>query len=166
MANPGMPLIAIEESGKYYVEAAIDEKLVNKIKQGMAVEIVADSHLKMQSNVQQVLPSIDSLSRTFLIKVSFPSGQSRSGLFVRLKIPVGKREVILVPQKAIVRKGQLTGVYAVDNQGMVTYRLVRTGMIHAGGTEIISGLTPNDRLITDGIERAIDGGIITGSATR
>ncbi len=163
MANPGMPLMAIEESGNYYVEAAVDERFRSKVKQGMAVEIISDNPLKVQNGtIYQVLPSIDSLSRTFLIKVSFPSGQSRSGLFVRLKIPVGKKEVILVPQKAIVQKGQLTGVYAVDNQGIVTYRLVRTGMVHANGLEIISGLTSNDRLITEGIERAMDGGIITG----
>jgi hypothetical protein len=37
MANPGMPLIAIEESANYYIEAPIDERLRNKVKQGMVV---------------------------------------------------------------------------------------------------------------------------------
>lgn len=163
MANPGMPLLAIEESGNYYVEAAIDERLRNKVKQGMEVEIILDNPLKVQrGTVQQVLPPIDSLSRTFIIKVSFPHEHSRSGLFVRVKIPVGKKEIILVPQKAVIHKGQLTGVYAVDSNGIVTYRLVRTGTAYADKIEIIAGLTSNDRLITEGIERAIDGGIIAG----
>ncbi|MEN6622380.1 MAG: efflux RND transporter periplasmic adaptor subunit [Smithella sp.] len=163
MANPGMPLIAIEESGNFYVEAAIDERLRDKVKQGMMVELILDNPLNVQhGTIQHVLPPIDSLSRSFIIKVSFPHEHSRSGLFVRVKIPVGKKEVILVPQKALVHKGQLTGVYAVDNQGIITYRLVRTGMVYANDMEIISGLTSNDRLITEGIERAIDGGIIAG----
>lgn len=166
MANPGMPLIAIEESGSYYVEAAVDERLRNAIKPGMAVDILIGSTPTAYSGtIRQVLPSIDSLSRTFMIKVSFPHKQSRSGLFARIKIPVGKKEAMLVPQKAIVRKGQLTGVYAVDDHGKVTYRLVRTGMNYAEGTEVISGLTSKDKLITDGIERAIDGGIIAGGTT-
>lgn len=163
MANPGMPLIAIEESGNFYVEAAIDERLRDKIKQGMAVDVILDNPLKVQrGTIQHVLSPIDSLSRTFIIKVSFPHEQSRSGLFVRVKIPVGKKEIILVPQKAVIHKGQLTGVYAVDSHGIITYRLVRTGIVYANGIEILSGLTSNDRLITEGIERAIDGGIITG----
>jgi RND family efflux transporter MFP subunit len=163
MANPGMPLLVIEESGSYYVEAAIDERLRNTIIPGMAVEIITDSPAGAQSGtIRRVLPSIDSISRTFTIKVSFSYGQSRSGLFVRIKIPIGKKEVILVPEKAIVRKGQLTGVYAVDNHGVVTYRLIRTGMTYADGTEVISGLTLHDIFIAAGVERAIDGGIISG----
>jgi hypothetical protein len=72
----------------------------------------------------------------------------------------------MVPEQAIVQKGQLTGVYAVDGQGIITYRLVRKGNTSSGGTEILSGLTVNDRIITAGIEKVIDGGVITGEKTK
>jgi hypothetical protein len=39
-------------------------------------------------------------------------------------------------------------------------------MVYANNIEIISGLTTNERLITDGIERAVDGGIIAGGTPR
>jgi HlyD family secretion protein len=87
-------------------------------------------------------------------------------LFARVRIPVGKRETILVPERAIVQKGQLAGVYAVDGQGIVTYRLVRKGNASTDGTEILSGLTGNDRIITAGIEKVTDGGMITGEKTK
>jgi len=83
-----------------------------------------------------------------------------------VRIPVGKRETILVPEQAIIQKGQLTGVYAVDGQGIVTYRLVRKGNASAGGTEILSGLKVNDRIITAGIEKVIDSGVIMGEKTK
>jgi RND family efflux transporter MFP subunit len=156
-------LLAIEENGSSYVEVAVDERLRNKIKTGMDAEILLDNAGQRQHRtIRQVLPAIDSLSRTFIIKVGLQDVQSRSGLFVRVRIPVGQKEVILVPEKAIVQKGQLTGVYVVDDHGVVTYRLIRTGMVYADGTEIISGLALGDRVITDGIERAKDGGIVAG----
>jgi RND family efflux transporter MFP subunit len=163
MANPGMPLLSIEENSSSYVEVSVDERLRNKIKPGMYSEIRLDGAGEQQRGIiRQVLPSIDSLSRTFIVKIGFKDMPSRSGLFVRVRIPVGKKEIILVPEKAIVQKGQLTGVYLVDDRGVVTYRLIRTGITYADGTEIISGLTVGDRIITEGIEQAKDGGIITG----
>jgi RND family efflux transporter MFP subunit len=167
MANPSMPLLSIEQDGSFYVEAAADERLRNKIKTGMAADILWDNSTGQErGSIRQVLPAIDSLSRTFIIKVGLKERQSRSGLFVRVRIPVGKKEVMMVPEKAIVQKGQLTGVYVVDDHGVVTYRLIRTGMTYTAGTEIISGLAAGDKVITEGVERAKDGGIITGGAAR
>jgi len=164
MASPGMPLLVIEESGSFYVEAAVDERLRDKIKAGMEAELLADSAgLSQRTTVRQVLTSIDPLSRTFVIKIDPGSLAARSGLFVRVRIPVGKKEALAVSSGAIVQKGQLTGVYAVDDhRGTVTYRLIRTGPSYAGHTEVLSGLVAGDRVITEGVERAQDGGVIAG----
>ena len=167
MASPGMPLIVIEERGSFHVEAAVDERLRDKIKTGMAAEVFQDSAGSgKRGTIRQVMPAIDAHSRTFIIKIGIKDAPSRSGLFVRVRIPVGKKEVVMVPDKAIVRKGQLTGVYAVDDHSVVTYRLIRTGAAYAEGQEIISGLASGERVITDGIERAKDGGLIKGGAAQ
>jgi len=48
----------------------------------------------------------------------------------------------------------------VDGQGLVTYRLVRTGKSYDGQLEILSGLKPGDRIIVDGVLKAVDGGLV------
>ena len=167
MVSPGVPLLVIEGGGGSYIEASIDAGLGDKVKTGMTVEAVVETiNEPIAGTIREVFPSVDPLSRTFTIKVGLKDARPRSGLFARIRIPVGKREAILVPNQAIVRKGQLTGVYVVDSQGIVTYRLIRTGNTSAGGTEILSGLTVNDRVITSGIERVTDGGILTGGKTK
>jgi RND family efflux transporter MFP subunit len=161
MATPGMPLLIMEGGGGFHIEAAVDESLGDKIKTGMAVDISVDKMKRpVHGMVREIFPVVDSQSRTFIIKVGFKDNQTKSGRFVRIKVLLGTREALLVPGKAVVKKGQLTGVYAVDEQGMITYRLVRTGMSYSGGTEILSGLNPQDRVIIDGVERVVDGGII------
>jgi multidrug efflux pump subunit AcrA (membrane-fusion protein) len=87
-------------------------------------------------------------------------------MFVRVRIPVGKKEAIVVPAVSVVEKGQLTGVYSVDDKGVISYRLVRAGATYAGRTEILSGLSPGERLIVEGVERAEDGGVLAGGITR
>jgi len=167
MATPGMPLLVIEGGGNSYIEVFIDASLGAKIKTGMVVEAIVETMDRpLPGMVREVFPSVDPLSRTFTVKVEIRNVSLRSGLFTRVRIPVGKREAILAPDRAIVQKGQLTGVYAVDDQGIVTYRLVRKGNTSAGGTEILSGLTVNDRIITAGIDKGIDGGMLTGEKTK
>lgn len=163
MAAPGMPLLMIEEDGNYYVEAALDERWRTKVKPGSpAGVILASTGPEEQGFVRQVLPAIDPLSRTFIVKIGLKNSHLRSGLFARIRIPVGQMEALTVPEKAIVMKGQLTGVYVVDKQGVVTYRLIRAGRMAAAGVEVISGLAPGEDVITQGIERARDGGRLAG----
>ena len=167
MASPGMPLLVIEQSGSFYVEAAVDERLAGKIKPGMEAELIVESAgQSLRTTVRQVLTSIDPLSRTFVVKIHPGDIAARSGLFVRVRMPVGKKEAIVVPSGAVVHKGQLTGVYAVDDRGTITYRLVRAGAAYGGNTEILSGLVAGDRVIVGGVERAQDGGVIAGGKTK
>ncbi|HEX8949532.1 MAG TPA: efflux RND transporter periplasmic adaptor subunit, partial [Dissulfurispiraceae bacterium] len=167
MAVPGMPLLTVENNSAFTVEANLDESLSPKLRTGMAVDVMVDSiGRNINGRIAELVPSVDPMSRTFLVKVEIRDGIRnsglRSGLYAKVRIPTGRKEAIVVPEKAVVEKGQLTGVYAVDSQGIVAYRLVRTGKKYGDSVEILSGINPNDRIITDGISRAVDGGIIAG----
>jgi len=163
MATPGMPLLVLEGGGSSYIEVSMDAGIGPAVKTGMPVEAEVDTMPRpLAGTIKEVFPAIDPASRTFTAKIGFKNANPRSGLFARVRIPIGKKEAVLVPERAIIRKGQLTGVYAVDDQGLVTYRLVRTGKSFAAGTEILSGLKARDRIITSGVEKVVDGGIISG----
>ena len=54
----------------------------------------------------------------------------------------------------------------LDSQGIVTYRLIRKGNSFSGGTEILSGLRVNDKIIIDGVEHVVDGGVIEGGKVK
>jgi RND family efflux transporter MFP subunit len=162
MASPGMPLLTIESDEAMYVETAVDESLTGKVKAGLPAEVRVDSLQKtLKGTVREVVPAVNPGSRTFIVKISVEATGLRSGLFTRVRIPLTRRTALLIPEASVVTKGQLTGVYAVDAKGVVTYRLVRTGKVFANGIEVLSGLEPGERIITAGVEKASDGGVIT-----
>lgn len=165
MAVPGMPLLTIEDTSAYRIEVNVDEKFSGMIRAGMEVKIGIESLAgDIKGEISDVVQAIDPGSRSFLVKIALKKEgpaekQIRSGLYARVSIPVGRKEVLSVPKGALVEKGQLTGVYTVDGANIITYRLVRTGKSHGGNIEVLTGLNPGDKVIVSGVQKAVDGGI-------
>ncbi|OPY10818.1 MAG: Multidrug resistance protein MdtA precursor [Syntrophaceae bacterium PtaB.Bin038] len=165
MAVPGMPLFTVESDGGFQLEAALDEALSGKIRVGTNASVTIETlGLDTTGTVIEVVPAVDPATRTFVVKIALADRRLKSGLFAKVRLPRGEREAILVPRGAVVERGQLTGVFAVDPRGIVTYRMVRTGKTHEGAIEVLSGLQAGDRIVTAGLEKAVDGGQIAGGA--
>ena len=115
---------------------------------------------RITGRITKIISSVDPATRTFRVEIEIRGPSLRTGLYGKVAIPEGVRNMILVPARAVVEKGQLTGVYAVNREGIVSYRLVKKGKVSDGKTEILSGLKAGDRIITEGMEKAVDGGIV------
>ena len=156
-AIQGQPILTIESPGNQELIANVDESYLKKIHKGQEVNLVIDGKT-VKTKITTIVQSIDPTTRTF--KVKLDTKGLNSGLYTKVQIPVGKKDAIAVPQVAIVQKGQLTGVYTVDDKNIISYRLIRTGKILGDKIEVISGLTDGDKIIVSGVEKAIDGGEI------
>lgn len=157
MAAPGQPLLTIETPSNLELVADINESMIDKIKIGTPVYLESEGK-NIKSKITSVIPIIDPMTRTFKVKIALSS--LNSGGYAKVKIPVAKKEAIAVPQNSVVQKGQLTGVYTVDEKNIISYRLIRTGKTFGNNVEVLSGLSSGDKIITSGIEKAIDGGEI------
>ncbi len=162
MAIPGQPLLTIESTASLYVEGHVDEALSGRLRKGMPVYLSIEAGKEqVRGTLRDIISAVDPRSRTFLVKIAVASNELKSGLFAVIHIPVGKKESLLVPAGAVVSKGQLTGVYVTTPQGVVSYRLVKTGRILPDGRiEILSGLSAKEVIISEGVQNAVDGGII------
>ena len=124
-------------------------------------DIAIDSlKLSTKGTVEEISQAIDPFSRTFLVKISVRNDALRSGFFANVDIPEGEYEAILVPAGAIVKRGQLQGLFVVNDDRSIHYRLVKTGSEREGMVEVLSGLTGDERVIISGIHLAKDGGIV------
>lgn len=161
MAVPGVPVLTVEDNSYFRIEANVDERLSGRLKIGMPVDVVIDSiGQEIKGRISEIVPAIDPMSRTFLIKIDLKMPSLKTGLYGKVLIPEGKKEAILVSKKSIVEKGQLVGVYVVDNKGVITYRLIKAGKNYGDQVEVLSGLNGGEKIIVDGMEKAVDGGII------
>ncbi len=75
-------------------------------------------------------------------------GNANPGMFGRLQLPVGEREVVRIPASAVARTGQLETVL-VQSDGGWQRRLVTTGAkLPDGEVEILSGLAGGETVGT------------------
>lgn len=160
MASPGVSLITIEDTSSYRIDINIDERLAGTIGPGMRADVYLGPTVgKLEGWIDEVVPSIDPKSRTFLAKIGLKGEGLKNGLYAKVGIPVGKKEVLLVPGRAVTERGQLTGVYTVDEESVISYTLIRTGKSFGDKVEVLSGLEAGDAVIVEGVDRAKDGGL-------
>ena len=101
MANPGMPLINLEQTGRLKMVAHLGEKDVSSVSAGdsVLVEVTSldDAHYRV--TLDRVIPTANPGSRTYDIEAYLdnPDGRLKSGMFARANVPVGTRQAILVP---------------------------------------------------------------------
>lgn len=161
MAVPGVPLLVLEDDSSYTLEADVDESIAGKIVIGTITEIRVDSLGKsIQGIITEVAPTIDPAARKLHIKIDVKGDGLKSGLYAQVKIPTNKKETIVVNKTAIVEKGQLTGVYVVDAGGLIVYRIVRMGKQYDKQVELLSGINVGEKIIVDGLEKVVDGGMV------
>jgi RND family efflux transporter MFP subunit len=164
MAMPGTPLILVEEP-VYRVEAAVDEKLLSSINTGIQVLISIDPiSMNTTGRVAEIVRQVDPLTRTFTIKMDLNETPKslRGGMYAKVRIPIGKKPGLFIPLDAVISRGDMSGVYAVSEDGIVTLRFVKTGKGSDGKIEILSGLSEGEKIIVKGIEKAVDGGKVEG----
>jgi membrane fusion protein (multidrug efflux system) len=97
---------------------------------------------------------------TFLVRATFinPDGALRPGQFVRVRVKGAIRpDAILVPQKAVLQGAQGFFVWLVDKDSKAQIRPVEVGDWQGDNWFVSSGLSPGDRLITDGFMRLAKG---------
>jgi RND family efflux transporter MFP subunit len=161
MAVPGKVLLRVEDTSSFRLDVNVDEKMSGRLEPGMTVYADVDAlGSRVEGTVTEVVPAIDPSTRTFLVKIGLSGESLKTGLYASVLIPSGRREAILVPRSAVVEKGQLEGVYTVDENGIATYRLVRTGREYNGNLEVLSGLRDGDVVIVEGAGRVTDGGLV------
>jgi multidrug efflux pump subunit AcrA (membrane-fusion protein) len=163
LATPGAPLLTIEDPQSYRLEANVPESQVGEITLGMHVRVVVDAlgQKELAGTVGEIVPVADPASRTFVVKVDLPPATGlRSGMYGKACFPIGQRLALLLPQAAVMERGQLQSVFVVEEGKIARLRLVKTGKRHDNKVEILSGLKAGEMVVLEGGDRLFDGAVV------
>ncbi|WP_027138705.1 efflux RND transporter periplasmic adaptor subunit [Gaetbulibacter saemankumensis] len=153
MANPGMPLISLENPKQFEILAMVPESEISQINKGITVSArVKSVEEELKGTVAEISSSARHTGGQYLVKITLekPSKNVLSGMFATVLFPVEKQQdsnLVLIPQEAIVNNGQLTGVYTVSATNTALLRWLRLGRTYGDQVEVLSGLNSEESYI-------------------
>jgi membrane fusion protein, multidrug efflux system len=163
LATPGTPLLVIENPGRLQAETQVQDSLYGQLETGESVQVVLDSGIDVEGHIARLVPAADPSSHTHLVKIDVPSRpEIRSGGLVRVRFAVGSRPALRVPAQAVQMRAGISGVFVVDREGIVRFRMVRTGIVEGDSVEIQAGLTAGERIASEGADKLENGDRVGG----
>jgi RND family efflux transporter MFP subunit len=150
LASPGMAIFTLEDVRRYRLEATVNENDLQYVRTGQQVAVVIDAldNLGLKGKVVQIVPAVDAASRTFLVKIELPTDTHlRSGLFGRAEFSRGDRQALLIPRSAVVERGQLQGIYVLDQNKVASLRYITLGKPSGAEVEVLAGLQDGEQFV-------------------
>lgn len=159
MANPGMPLVSVEGVSRMQVTAMVSESDIAQINNGMLVKVLVKSiNKEVSGKVTEVSGSAKNTGGQYLVKITLNTIDRTilSGMFVNVQFPISnqskaeittKSDKVMVLESALVKQGQLRGIYTITNENKAILRWIRTGKTFGNQVEVLSGLSANEQYI-------------------
>ncbi len=163
MDTPTMPIVSILDTSMLKITCDVAQVNAAQVREGQAARITTDAYpgYTFTGTVSIVNPALDPASRTRQVEIR-TSGEPeggvaaggvllRPGMFVKLNIGTGKRNVLAVPRDCLMRLPG-TGVYYLFTvkDGTAQKRIVELGTSRGNLVEIVRGIKVGERVVVKG----------------
>ena len=158
MAMPGKPLATLYDPGALRVSVTVPQSALGngRAPTGIQIELpgLSGAQQWLTPTAVQVMPVVDAATHTTELRLSLPPhlpGVS-PGLFARAWLPgqvLSDGSHLSIPGSAVLRRGEMTGVYVLDSADRPLLRQVRLGQPQGERVEVLSGLAAGDRVVAE-----------------
>ena len=157
----GQDLVNLESLDPLKVDFRVPETALSQVRDGQTLQITLDAlpDKAYDGRVYAINPLIDANGRSIVIRAQVPNkdGRLRPGMFARVRLfTSGVRDTMLVPEESLFPVGDDKYVYKVVD-GKATRQKIDIGARRDGRVEVLSGLTPQDVVVTAGVIKLREG---------
>lgn len=157
VVQPGQDIVRLDDIDTLKLEFRVSESQLRKIKLGQHVSVQVDAfpNQSFRGHVYAIEPGADEKSRSLILRARIPNpgAKLRPGLFARVTLQLeGSTPSLMVPEQAIVPKGDNAFVYRIVNNAAELVP-VTLGTRRPGEVAIDSGLNAGDWVITEGQQK-------------
>ena len=155
-----MPLVVIDGAEQMKVTASVSEALVPKIAAGDSADVtVSAANVAFTATIRSVERAANMQTKLYTVVLTVPANVTglMNGMFADVTFHTDTAEnTIVVPTESILTSNGVQYVYVVE-ENTAKYVPVTTGLIGSGVTEVTSGLTEGQQLVTVGQAYLADG---------
>lgn len=158
LAVPGKPVATVYAPQPLRVVVQVPASMAQTARSAKTTELQAGDTW-VQPAAQQGVTAADPVSQTLTWKMDVPaaaSAQMVPGQQTRVRFVGGTAQRMVVPQAAVLRRGELTGVYVAGDKGFVL-KAVRLGAQHGETFEVLAGLKAGDAVAMNAVQAGLAG---------
>ena len=158
LAVPGKPVATVYAPQPLRVVVQVPASMGAQARSAQRIELQV-GEAWVQPAAQQGVTAADPVSQTLTWKMDVPAAaaaQLMPGQQARVRFVGGTAQRMVVPQAAVLRRGELTGVYVDSDKGFVL-KAVRLGVQHGDSVEVLAGLKAGDVVAANAIQAGLAG---------
>ena len=166
LASPGLPVLGLLSPDSLEIVVDFPAEATGGLEPGDRTTMREPGTARSwEARVSAVAPARDPASRRVRVEL-VPVATERSafpllpGAFVVVERPAADAPTLWIPADAVVKRGQLTGVYRVRD-GRVDLRWIRLGASRGTAREVLAGLAAGDSVVREPEPGLRDGASVT-----
>lgn len=164
-AIPSSALATVADVSRLIVKFSVGETEISRFQTGKQIMIVSDndSSLKVPAQVTKVTGLADVKTRSFDIEAAFANQNGMilmPGMFCKVAVQLsGKKDILTIPNEAIISEENNRVVFVAEN-GHAKKKVITTGLTNGALTEVLTGISAGEQVITTGIGSIKDGSLV------
>lgn len=158
VARPGAKLISGISLEKLRVTVDVPQSLIPVIRAYERGSAQLPNGTWINADKITIFPFAHQGSNTFKVRLQLPAGVQHlfPGMYVKTAFVVGVHKELLIPQKAVVYRSEVTGAYVVASDGKISLRHIRVGSKSRDGMlQVLAGLDAEERVAVDPIAAGV-----------
>jgi len=170
----GTPLLRLISGDPLEVEFHVPERYISRLSLGQAVQFTtpAQPGAAVKGSLHYLAPELRESDRSLKVKALVPNKDRtlRPGMFGQLALVVNRFDAALcIPESAVGFGAAGTTVFVLGEGNRAEQRPVELGIRQQGIAQILHGLEPGERVVTEGTQKIFPGaelnpGTVSGEA--
>jgi len=163
MLQPGAELFRLIRKGRLEWRAELTAEELMLLRKGMGVEVTMSEGRVISGTVRAISPSVNPQTRFGYALVTLPdsagiiAGAFASGTF---DVSGGKKNLLSLPQSAVMQRGSMTYVLIVGRDKHVHERAVTVGQRNGDRVQIKQGLKADEPVVESGGAFLTEGDVV------
>ena len=161
IASQGTEIATVSDLSTIKLDFTVPETMLAAIREGLPIQARSAAYPDRPFNgtIRTIDPVIDPNTRAVTVRAHLPNPDRalRPGMMMSVGIQSSSRRSLSVRELAVLGEGESQYVFVVGAGNRVHRTAVRTGAHLNGRVEILAGLRPGQRVVTEGIIKVTDG---------
>lgn len=155
---PGTPVVSLQDLRELEADFSLSQRHAGLLNPDMEVRLMVNGEGAVSGRLTGINPDVDASTRSLRLRATLGEGSAtlRPGMFGRVELVLpGMDDILAVPHTAVRYAPFGNSVFVVeeDEEGVLfaRQRFVRLGRLRGDFVEVVDGLEPGLRVVSDGV---------------